>query len=293
MSGGILNLTFDFDAVSFSVYRGQTSPAPISRGEFGAHAIDRLLNLFAGRGISITFFIPGHTIDTYPAQCKAIVDAGHEVGLHGYLHEPVSALSPEEERAVFQRAYEIVGNLTGAAPKGSRTPGWDYTPYTIDIMLELGLLYDSSLMSADYTPFYTRRGDVIHSDGRVEWGQESSLVQLPVSWSLDDFPHFEYMSMPGGNTVQGLKAARDVYQNFLDDVVYMERDFTEGVVNLTCHPFVSGRGHRFLALERFIDDVQAMGVRFERCDTVAQQFKEGHAFGVYEPQGSLPAGTRA
>lgn len=283
MAHGIVNLTFDFDALSFWVYTGQTSPAPLSRGEFGAYAIQRLLYLFDSRGIKITFFIPGHTIDTYSDQCKAIVAAGHEVGLHGYLHEPVSALSPQQERDVFHRAYDIVGNLMGQPPKGSRTPGWDYTPHTIDIMLELGLLYDSSLMSTDYSPFYARQGDVVHTDGRIEWGRDSELVQLPVSWSLDDFPHFEYMSMPGGATVQGLKTARDVYQNFMDDVLYMDRDFEEGVVNLTCHPFVSGRGHRYLALERFIDELLARGIRFERCDTVAQQFKDGHRFGVYTP----------
>jgi peptidoglycan/xylan/chitin deacetylase (PgdA/CDA1 family) len=284
MPNGIINLTFDFDALSFWVYRGQTSPANISRGEFGAHAIERLLYLFESRGISITFFIPGHTIDTYPEQCKAIVAAGHEVGLHGYLHEPVSALPPEEERAVFHRAYDVVGNLIGKAPKGSRTPSWDYSAHTIDIMLELGLLYDSSLMSTDYAPFYSRKGDVFHPDGRVEWGQETELVQLPVSWSLDDYPHFEFMMRPEGGGVQGLKTARDVYKNFTDDVIYMDRDFEEGVVNLTCHPFVSGRGHRFLALERFIDDMLARGLRFERCDTVAQRFKGGRRFGAYRPQ---------
>jgi peptidoglycan/xylan/chitin deacetylase (PgdA/CDA1 family) len=277
-------LTFDFDGLSVWVYLGLTSPAPISRGEFGAHAIERLLHLFDSRGVKITFFIPGHAVQTYPEQCKSIVAAGHEVGLHGYLHEPVSALSPQEEREIFHRAHDIVGNLTGQAPRGSRTPGWDYTPHTIDIMLELGLLYDSSLMSQDYSPFYSRQGDVIHPDGRVEWGAESALVQLPVSWSLDDFPHFEYMHIPGGSSVQGLKTARDVYKNFMDDVLYMERDFEVGVLNLTCHPYVSGRGHRYLPLERFIDELLAMGVRFERCDTVAQQFKDGHRFGAYKPQ---------
>lgn len=283
MAHGIVNLTFDFDALSFWVYTGQTSPAPMSRGEFGAYAIERLLYLFDSRNIKITFFIPGHTIETYPEQCQAIVAAGHEVGLHGYLHEPVSALPPQQERAVFHRAYDTVGNLTGQPPKGSRTPGWDYTPHTIDIMLDLGLLYDSSLMSTDYSPLYSRQGDVVHADGRIAWGRESGMVQLPVSWSLDDFPHFEYMSMPGGAFVHGLKTARDVYQNFMDDVRYMDRDFEEGVVNLTCHPFVSGRGHRYLALERFIDELLERGIRFERCDTVAQQFKDGHRFGVYTP----------
>jgi peptidoglycan-N-acetylglucosamine deacetylase len=284
MPNGIVNLTFDFDALSFWVNTGQTTPAPMSRGEFGANAIERLLHLFESRGIAITFFIPGHTIDTFPEQCKAIVAAGHEVGLHGYLHEPVSALTPQQERETFKRAYDLVGNLMGSAPKGSRTPGWDYSAHTIDIMLELGLLYDSSLMSRDYTPFFTRQGDSVDADGRVHWGRESSLVQLPVSWSLDDFVHFEFMGMPGGAFVQGLKNARHVYENFLDDVRYMDRDFNEGVVNLTCHPFVSGRGHRLLALERFIDECLEMGLRFERCDTVAQQVKEGKRFGVYAPQ---------
>src|SRR5947209_9508911 len=289
MGNGIVNLTFDFDALSFWVYSGRTSPASISRGEFGAYAIERLLYLFGSRGITITFFIPGHTIDTYPQQCKAIVAAGHEVGLHGYLHEPVSALSPEDERAVVRRAHDIVANLTGKPPRGSRTPSWDYTPYTIDILLELGLVHDSSLMSTDYAPFYSRQGDTFHPDGRVEWGQETELVQLPVSWSLDDYPHFEFMPAPNGG-VQGLKTARDVYQNFTDDVLYMDRDFEEGVVNLTCHPFVSGRGHRYLALERFIDEMLGRGLRFERCDTVAQRFKEGHRFGLYKPQPRSPQG---
>ena len=289
MPNGIINLTFDFDALSFWIYEGQTSPAPISRGEFGAHAIERLLHLFSSRGIKITFFIPGHTIDTYPDQCRAIVAAGHEVGLHGYLHEPVSALTPEQERAVFHRAFDIIGNLTGAPPRGSRTPGWDYTPHTIEIMLELGLLYDTSLMSTDYSPFYSRKGDIFHEDGRVEWGDQTPLVQLPVSWSLDDFPHFEFMAMPGGGYVQGLKTARDVYKNFTDDVLYMDRDFEQGVVNLTCHPFVSGRGHRFLALETFIDEMLSRGLRFECCDTVAQRFRDGQTFGVYKPQRREPA----
>ena len=123
MPNGIVNLTFDFDALSFWVNTGQTSPAPMSRGEFGANAIERLLHLFESRGIAITFFIPGHTIDTFPVQCKAIVAAGHEVGLHGYLHEPVSALTPLQERDTFKRAYHLVGNLDGVFAEGQPHTG--------------------------------------------------------------------------------------------------------------------------------------------------------------------------
>jgi peptidoglycan/xylan/chitin deacetylase (PgdA/CDA1 family) len=246
-------------------------------------AVERILHMLASRNITSSWFIPGHTIETYPQQCRAVVAAGHEVGLHGYLHENVSVLGEAEERAVFRRAHDLVGNLTGQAPRGSRTPAWDFSPHTIDIMLELGLRYDSSLMANDYTPFYCRRGDRVHPDGRFEFGTPTTLVELPVSWSLDDFPHFEYLSTPRGIN-PGLRAAADVYANFTDDVAYMERDFEAGVAVVTFHPQVSGRGHRLLALERWIDQLLARGLRFERCDAVAAQVKEGRAFGVYRPR---------
>ena len=283
MANGIVCLTFDFDAVSPWINQGLTSPAPISRGEFGAVAVERILHLLGSRHIPSTWFIPGHTIETYPEQCRAVVAAGHEVGLHGYLHENVSTLDEAEERAVFRRAHDLVAGLSGQAPRGSRTPGWDFTPHTVDIMLELGLLYDSSLMSHDYSPFYCRKGDTFPPGARMEFGQTTDLVELPVSWSLDDFPHFEYRSSPRG-ILQGLRAAADVYANFTDDLIYMERDFAEGVAVVTFHPQVSGRGHRLLALERWIDQLLAMGLRFERCDVVAQQVKDGRRFGAYQPR---------
>ena len=283
MAKGLVCLTFDFDAISNWINMGLTTPAPISRGEFGAVAVERILHMLGARNIKCTWFIPGQTIETYPQQCRAVVAAGHEVGLHGYLHERVGTLTESEERAVFQRAYGLVGDLTGTAPQGSRTPSWDFSPHTIDIMLELGLQYDSSLMSNDYTPFYCRHGDTFHPDGRVEFGQLSDLVELPVSWSLDDFPHFEYLRTPSG-LFPGLRAAGDVFANFTDDIVYMERDFDEGVAVITFHPQVSGRGHRLLALERWIDQLITMGLRFDRCDAVARQIREGRTFGTYQPR---------
>jgi hypothetical protein len=150
-------------------------------------------------------------------------------------------------------------------------------------MRELGLAYDSSLMSNDYSPFFCRKGDSFPPGERMQFGEITDLVELPVSWSLDDFPHFEYRSTPRG-ILPGLRAAADVYANFTDDILYMERDFVEGVAVITFHPQVSGRGHRLLGLERWIDQLLSLGLRFERCDTVAQQFKDGHPFGRYQPQ---------
>src|SRR5436305_1759935 len=154
MPRGIVCLTFDFDAISLWLDRNMRTAASLSRGEFGAVAVPRILDLLAARGILSTWFIPGSTIESFPQQCREVVEAGHEVGLHGYVHERVSNLDERSEREIFARAHEAVGTLAGEPAKGNRTPSWDFSPYTLDIMVELGLLYDSSLMSNDYTPFY-------------------------------------------------------------------------------------------------------------------------------------------
>lgn len=283
MSKGTVCLTFDFDALSIWINRGTLSPGPLSRGEFGAHVIPRLLHLLRREGISSTFFIPGHTVETYPEECRAIVDAGHEVGLHGYLHEAVSTLSPEQERAVFRRGYEALRSLAGTPPRGNRTPSWDLTPATIPILLELGMLYDSSLMSTDYTPFHPRTGDVVTTTGPATFGEPSGLVELPVSWSLDDYPAFEYMRTDSG-VMPGLRAADAVYGNWLDDVRYMVRDFEDGVCVITFHPQVVGRGHRLLGLERFIAGLRELDIEFARLDQVAERVQAGHAYGTYRPR---------
>jgi peptidoglycan/xylan/chitin deacetylase (PgdA/CDA1 family) len=286
MSKGTVCLTFDFDAMSLWIVRGMLSPGPISRGEFGAHVIPRLLDLLERERISSTFFIPGHTVETYPGESRAIVDAGHEVGLHGYAHELVSSLTPEQERAAFRRGYEAIASIAGTAPRGNRTPSWDLTPSTIEILIELGLLYDSSLMSTDYTPFYSRAGDVVVPDAPATFGKPTELVQLPVSWSLDDYPAFEYFR---SNTyvMPGLKSPVDVYGNWLDDLRYMVRDYEDGVCVITFHPQVVGRGHRLLGLERFIKEVRELDLEFARLDNVAEQFRGGRKYGTYRPRASV------
>lgn len=283
MSRGTVCLTFDFDAVSLWIQRKQLTPTPVSRGEFGAVAVPRILNLLESRNIKSTWFIPGHTVETYPEACLEIVEAGHEVALHGYAHENVAALDEKTEREVFRRSHNVVGNLSGSAPKGSRAPSWDLSPHTIDIMLELGLVYDSSLMSHDYAVFYCRKGDRIAEDGPLEFGQATGLVELPVSWTLDDYPQFEYLRM-SGLLMPGLRSPETVFRNWTDDVTYMLRDFEDGVAVVTFHPQVIGRGHRLLGLERWLDELGGMDLSFARMDDVAEQFLAGRSFGKYHPQ---------
>jgi peptidoglycan/xylan/chitin deacetylase (PgdA/CDA1 family) len=264
-------LTFDFDAFSLWMSRNMTSPGPLSRGEFGAHAVPRILRLLAERDVVSTWFIPGHTAVTYPDLCKQIVGAGHEVALHGWNHEPVSALTGPEEKQMLARAYECLERVTGIAPTGNRTPAWDYTSDTVASLLDLGLTYDSSLMATDYAPYFTRRGDVCLPDVPYQFGASTRLVQLPVSWTLDDYPIFEYFRTPQ-YVMPGMRSPRDVFANFLDDVRYMIREEPRGVCVITFHPQVIGRGHRMLGLERFIEELLDLPVRTSRCDMVAQDF---------------------
>ena len=284
---GTVCLTFDFDAASLWISRNMLTPTPISRGEFGAVAIPRLLNLLAERNLPSTWFIPGHTIETYPEVCREIVAAEHEVGLHGYAHENAGVLDEKQEREMFRRVYELVGDVSGVPPKGNRAPAWDLTPYTVDILLELGLLYDSSLMGNDYSPYYVRRGHKIPQDAPMTFGEETRLVEMPVSWSLDDYPYFEYLRLPNA-IMPGLKTPEDVFRNWTEDVAYMLRDFTDGVLVVTFHPQVIGRGHRMLGLERWLDELAGMGVAFERLENVVEQFLDGRSYGEYEPRRGRP-----
>jgi peptidoglycan/xylan/chitin deacetylase (PgdA/CDA1 family) len=267
-------LTFDFDAISLWLARGMTTPGPVSRGEFGAHAIPRILKLLRERGITATFFIPGHTVDTYPAECAAIAEAGHEIALHGYVHEPVSKLDRDAELATSERARASIVKVTGYEPRGNRTPSWDFTTSTVDVLLELGCEYDSSLMATDYTPYYARRGDVADPGGPYRFGEPTPLVELPVSWSLDDYPQFEYLRTDTG-VMPGLRDPAAVFRNFLDDVDYMLREQPGGVCVLTFHPQVIGRGHRMLALERFLDACLERPLAFRTCLDTARAFRDG------------------
>lgn len=276
---GYVCLSFDFDGPSLWMQRRMTSPTPMSRGEFGAVAVPRILRLLAKRDIPVTFFIPGHTMETYPDVCRMVADAGHEVGLHGYAHEFNPALSVDKEKWVMARSIELVDRLTGTAPVGYRAPSGDLTEQTIASLVEHGVAYDSSLMGHDVAPYWVRSGDRFPEDGPAQWGERVDLVELPFSWTLDDYVHLEFVTFRK-MLMPGLQRPQTMFANFADDVRWMVREVSHGVCNVVFHPQVIGRGGRLLALEEWLDQIAELGVSFARMDAVAASFRAGNGFGI-------------
>ena len=264
-------LTFDFDAMSGFISRGMTTPTPISRGEFGVVASSRLLALMKRYEIPTTWFIPGHTLETYPKASEAVIAAGHEVGHHGWTHQPPATLSREQEEAGLVRANEVIKKMTGKGARGYRSPSWDLSAHTIDLLIKHGFVYDTSMMGDDYTPYFARQGDVIELEKPAVFGKESKLVELPISWSLADSPHFEFVRT-AQTVLPGLQNAQGVLQNWIDDFTYMKRTMDWGIITYTFHPFVIGRGHRMMILERLIDTIRMAGGVFVTMEQAAQEF---------------------
>jgi peptidoglycan/xylan/chitin deacetylase (PgdA/CDA1 family) len=268
----IVCLTFDFDAMSGFVARGLTTPTPISRGEFGAVAAPRILDILGRFGAPSTWFIPGVVIGTYPKVCERIVAAGCEIGHHGWTHRIPASLGREQEEAELARGGEAIVKLAGRKARGYRSPSWDLSPHTVELLLKHGFVYDSSMMGHDWLPYYARQGDVIEPEAPVRFGEPSPLIEMPISWSLDDFPHFEYLVDRAG-VRPGLQNASGVLENWLGDYDYMAREADWGVLTYTMHPYVIGRGHRLLMLEKLIAGLAGRGAVFLTMEQAAHEFR--------------------
>jgi peptidoglycan/xylan/chitin deacetylase (PgdA/CDA1 family) len=270
----IVCLTFDFDAISGFIARGQTSPSWISRGEFGPRVgMPRLLALLKRYKIRSTWFVPGHTIETFPKQCEQVAAAGHEIAHHGWTHRSPASLSREEEEAELTRGNEAIRRLTGRKARGYRSPSWDLSPHSVELFLKHGFHYDSSLMGGDCMPYYARSGDVIELDKPAKFGAETSLVEMPVHWSTDDYPHFEFVRTPA-TVLQGSMNAGAVGENWINDFLYMRNTTNWGVLTYTCHPFVIGRGHRMLMLEKVIRAAIRNKAVFMTMEDAVAEFKK-------------------
>jgi peptidoglycan-N-acetylglucosamine deacetylase len=264
-------ITFDFDAMSGMIARGLSTATPVSRGEFGAVAVPRILALLRKYAVRSTWFIPGFTLETYPAQSASIFDAGHEIAHHGWTHVPPNDMTAEEEEAGLLRANTQIHKLTGRYARGYRSPSWDLSPSSIGLLLEHGFLYDSSLMSDDYTPHRVRQGDVVELEQPMRFGMPTPLIEMPISWTLDDFPHFEFLRTKT-SIMPGLMNANDVLDNWVNDFLYLKDNFDWGVITYTFHPYVIGRGHRMIVLEKLLRAISEGGGAFVTMEEAARAY---------------------
>jgi peptidoglycan/xylan/chitin deacetylase (PgdA/CDA1 family) len=264
-------LTFDFDAMSVWI-ANTDNPAIISRGEFGPVAVPRILALLERRGARATFFIPGHTALAYPWLVREIRDAGHEIGHHGWVHENPAKLSPHEEREVFQRGLDALQRVADVVPSGYRSPAANFSANTLDVLAEFGVAYDSSCSGSDFTPYYLRQGDSWSKTGPYTFGRAIDLVEMPFSWSLDDFTHFEFEV--GWSTEQS--APSTVQEIWQAEFEYGAANVPDGFMGICMHPQVIGRGHRLAMLERLMGVMAERGADFEPLGDYAKRWREAN-----------------
>jgi len=257
-------LTFDHDAISDSVRRGDP-PVKFSHAEFGPRVgLPRIIDLLEREGIAATWFVPGHSLETFTDNTQAIIGGGHELACHGWFHEDFSELSAEEQAAVLGRSVEAVRRVSGAPPKGFRAPYWALGRESLDLVVEAGFQYDSSLMADDYRPYRVRQNDVHSVERGTTFGTEGPLIEVPVYWTLDDWPLFE----PGDNGRDGMRPPSQVLEIWLAELRYAHANAPGGLLTVTMHPECIGRGHRMAMLEQFIAECRKLdGVVFDRLDT--------------------------
>ena len=278
----------DLDAVGgwLGSYGGEDSPDDISRGLFaGEVGTPRLLKLFDRFGLKTTWFIPGHSLETFPEECKMIVDAGHEIGLHGYSHENPIAMTPQQEETVLLRCIDLITNLSGKRPTGYVAPWWEFSHVTNDLLLKHGIKYDHSLMHRDFECYYVRSGDrwtkIDYSKPAEEWmqalvrGRETDLIEIPANWYLDDLPPM--MFIKNSPNSHGFTNPRDIESMWRDQFDYVYREYDEAVFPMTIHPDVSGRPQVLLMLERLVSYFSSQpGVRFCTFDEISDDFASRH-----------------
>ncbi|MBL0372548.1 polysaccharide deacetylase [Rhizobium sp. KVB221] len=276
----------DVDAVAgwLGSYGGEDSPDDISRGMFsGEVGSPRLLKLFDRFGIKTTWFIPGHSIETFPEQMQAVADAGHEIGIHGYTHENPIAMTREQETEVLDKCIELVTKLSGKRPTGYVAPWWEFSNVTNELLLERGIKYDHSLMHNDFTPYRVRVGDswtkIDYSKKPSDWmvplkrGHETDLIEIPANWYLDDLPPMMFIKKSPNS--HGFVNPHDIEQMWRDQFDWVYREMDYAVFPLTIHPDVAGRPQVLMMLERlYAYMIKHPGVKFVTMNEIADDFAQ-------------------
>lgn len=284
-------LSFDFDAMSVWINTVKSNnPTEIARGEYGAYVIPRILAMLSEAGVRATFFIPGHTALAYPDLVRRIDAAGHEIGHHGWVHENPIDLDHATERAVFEKGLQALDQVAGVRPRGWRSPGTSWSVHTHEVLLEYGMEYDASAPASDYIPYYIRAGDRWSTTEPFVFGDPIDIVEIPFSWMLDDFPHFEFT--PGWSSEQSSPSTvREIWQADFD---YAYEHHPGGVFTVTMHPQVIGRGYRLRMLADFVAYMkQKPGVAFASIGDYATRWKAANPLAEWIVANPIQSGRSA
>jgi peptidoglycan/xylan/chitin deacetylase (PgdA/CDA1 family) len=229
-------ISFDPDHETIPLRDGETRPGKLAQGEYGARvAVPKILALLAEYGVPASFFMPAVSALLHPDEVQAYVAGGHEVGVHGWIHERNMLLSREDELELTGRSLETLEKIGGVRPVGIRTPSWDFSDHTLDIIEELGLRYDSSLM-ADDEPYEL-----------VAAGRPTGIVEIPVEWIRDDAP---YLMMERYAALRPYTPPRALLEIWRDEFDAARAE--GGLFQLTLHPHVIGHRSRLVVLRELL-----------------------------------------
>ncbi|GHU63798.1 hypothetical protein AGMMS49983_08070 [Clostridia bacterium] len=259
-------LTFDLDGETLWRCRDPENanrPVVLSQGRYGPECgAPRILNLLKKYDIKATFFVPGFTIDQYPDLIKQIDAEGHEIGNHGWSHTyPDNMDGYDTEKKEYVDSSDLLEKLIGKRPKGYRSPAWEFSPNTIEILESMGdFEYSSNMMDSDKIKYLKVNGI------------ESSLVEIPVSWTLDDAAFWLYSLRTPGKCIQSLESVQqywtEEFDALSDEFIYEATETGSSDISyvLTCHPQIVGRPSRMRVLENVIRHI---------ADTEIAEFKTG------------------
>jgi len=230
-------ISFDSDHETIPLRDGETSPGRLAQGEYGARvAAPKIVKLLADYDVAASFFMPAVSGLLHPSEVESYVAGGHEVAVHGWIHERNTLLGHADELELTGRAMDTLEKLSGARPTGIRTPSWDFSDHTLDVIRELGFVYDSSLM-ADDDPYMLLAG-----------GEETGIVEIPVEWIRDDAPYF---MMERYASLRPYMPPRSALQIWIDEFDAARAE--GGLFQLTLHPHIIGHRSRLVVLRDLLE----------------------------------------